>query len=167
MPVHGEAAHLRAHARLAKLTGVEKDHIFICENGESLILENGIVRRGPAVQSGVVFVDGLSVGDTSQDVLDERVALASQGFACASAAVSYEKRKLFGGVKLMIRGMTGGDDAYVLNEAEQVAENAIKKQLAKGTSERELVKIVRDALLSLLWERTNQRPMVIVSLIEI
>lgn len=36
MPVHGEATHLRAHAHLAELTGVKKDNIFICENGETL-----------------------------------------------------------------------------------------------------------------------------------
>ena len=60
MPVHGEATHLRAHARLAEATGVPTDNVFICENGESLELTSQGVVRGETVQSGIVFVDGLS-----------------------------------------------------------------------------------------------------------
>ena len=36
MPVHGEATHLRAHARLAEATGVDARNIFLCENGDTL-----------------------------------------------------------------------------------------------------------------------------------
>ena len=33
-PIHGEAAHLRAHARLAEKMGVKPEHIFILDNGD-------------------------------------------------------------------------------------------------------------------------------------
>ena len=78
MPVHGEATHLRAHARLAEAVGVPAENVFICENGESLELSTKGVKHGETVQSGIVFVDGLSVGDTSEQVLEERTALGSQ-----------------------------------------------------------------------------------------
>lgn len=81
MPVHGEATHLRAHAALAEATGVQKKNIFICENGESLELTPKGVRRGKPVPSGIILVDGLSVGDTSEFVLNERTNLGSQGVA--------------------------------------------------------------------------------------
>ena len=93
MPVHGEATHLRAHAALAEQTGVPAENIFICENGESLVLTADGVKQGENVQSGVVYVDGLSVGDTSQDVLDERVTLGAQGFAAMGMSPS-KPRKL-------------------------------------------------------------------------
>ena len=64
MPVHGEATHLRAHARLAEATGVDPANIFVLENGESLELSTKGIRMGDPVESGVVYVDGLSVGDT-------------------------------------------------------------------------------------------------------
>ena len=91
MPVHGEATHLRAHAKLAEATGVEPENVFILENGDSLIVSADGYEHGDGVVSGIVYVDGLSVGDTSQDVLDERSALSSQGFATAAAAVSRKK----------------------------------------------------------------------------
>lgn len=167
MPVHGEATHLRAHAKLAEQTGVPPENIFICENGESLVLDANGVRHGESVQSGVVYVDGLSVGDTSQDVLDERVTLGAQGFAAVSAAVDFKNRKLMAPVAVEMHGITGGDDPYVASEATDAVESAIKRQLGKGATAADLRKICRDTLLNLLWERTKQRPMAIATILEV
>lgn len=167
MPVHGEATHLRAHARLAEATGVLPKNVFICENGESLELNSHGVRRGEIIQSGVVYVDGLSVGDTSQGVLDERSALSAQGFAVIAAAISPSNKTLMGDVQLEMHGLSGGDDDYLIGEAQSTIKNALTKALTKGGGQKELKKAVRDSLLSLLWERTKTRPMVVVNLLEV
>lgn len=167
MPVHGEAIHLQSHARLAKATGVPAENVFICENGESLELTSQGIKRGDVVQSGIVFVDGLSVGDTSQSILDERSALASQGFVCASAALSYKRRALIGQVQLEMHGITGGDENYLVEDARSAVKYALDHALTKNASPKEAKKIARDALLSLLWDRTKTRPMAIVSLLEV
>lgn len=167
MPVHGEATHLRAHAKLAEATGVPAENIFVMENGDSLELSAAGIQRGEGVQSGVVYVDGLSVGDTSQDVLDERSALGTQGFACVAVAVSFKRREIVGEVQVTMRGITGGDDYYVAGDAVNVVTNAVKRTLAKEGGQKEVRKVARDALLSLLWERIKQRPMVVVNLLEV
>ncbi len=167
MPVHGEATHLRAHARLAEAVGVPSDNIFICENGESLELSTKGVVAGEVVQSGIVFVDGLSVGDTSEEVLEERTALGSQGFVAVSAAVSGRKKAVAGNVVVEMRGITGGDDPYLVRECEKCVKNCLAKQLGKGASAKELKKACRDALLSLLWERTKTRPMTVLHLLDV
>ena len=167
MPVHGEATHLRAHAKLAEATGVDPDNIYVLENGDSLELSARGVERGEGVPSGIVYVDGLSVGDTSQDVLDERNTLGNQGFASVAAAVNMKDRKLVGQVQVSMHGITGGDDYYLAHEAENTVANALRKCLSKDGGAKELRKAARDALLSLLWERTKQRPMVVVNLLEV
>ncbi len=167
MPVHGEATHLRAHAKLAVQTGVAKENVFICENGESLVLDADGVKRGESVQSGVVYVDGLSVGDTSQDVLDERVTLGAQGFAAMAVAVSMGDRKLVTPVTIEMHGITGGDDPYVAYEVQDMVEAALKRALGKGATAVELRKVGRDTMLNLLWERTKQRPMAIATILEV
>lgn len=167
MPVHGEATHLRAHAHLAEATGVPPENVFICENGESLELTVKGVVRGEIVQSGIVFVDGLSVGDTSQGVLDERSALAAQGFAAIAAAISGKTGSLVGAVEIQMHGIAGGDDEYLANEAQSVVKNSILKTLSKGEGAKEIKRNARSALLSLLWERTKTRPMVVVNLLEV
>ena len=167
MPVHGEATHLRAHAKLAEQTGVPAENIFICENGESLVLDANGVKHGESVQSGVVYVDGLSVGDTSQDVLDERVTLGAQGFAAMAVAVSMGNRKLVTPVTIEMHGITGGDDPYVAYEAQDAVEAALKRALGKGATAVELRKVGRDTLLNLLWERTKQRPIAVATILEV
>ena len=167
MPVHGEAMHLRAHASLAKDTGVDPENIFILENGDALELSAKGVERVEGVESGIIYVDGLSVGDTSQDVLDERTALGAQGFAAVACAVSFKRKTLVGEIQLVMRGITGGDDIYLAEDALDAMKSALQRQLSKGGHEKEVRKALRDTLLSLLWDRTKQRPMVEVSLIEV
>lgn len=167
MPVHGESAHLRAHAKLAENVGVLPENIFICENGETLELSAEGVKRGEVVQSGVVFVDGLSVGDTSQDVLDERIILGAQGFAALAVAVDFANRRIVGTPSIEMHGITGGDDELVAEEVQQVVESTLAKQVARGANAQELRKAGRDAMLSLLWERTKQRPMAVASIIDV
>ena len=166
MPVHGEATHLRAHARLAEEVGVPAENIFVLENGDSLKLSVNGIERGEGVQSGIVYVDGLSVGDTSQDVLDERNVLGNQGFASVAAAVS-SKGELVGSPQIEMHGITGGDDYYLAEETVEVVGGAIKRSLEKDRDIKKARKIARDSLLSLLWDRTKQRPMVIVNFIEV
>ena len=167
MPVHGEMAHLRAHAQLAIAVGVPKKNVFIHDNGESLELSAKGVKRGKAVQSGIVLVDGLSVGDTSQGVLDERSALSEQGFATVSVAVSTQRKKLLGNVQIEMHGIAGGDDAALRGDVVSHVSNALRKALASGRKGNELEKICKTTILSILWERTNQRPMVIINVLDV
>ncbi|MEC4175924.1 ribonuclease J [Adlercreutzia sp. R7] len=167
MPVHGEATHLRAHAKLAEATGVDADNIYILENGDSLELSAMGIARGEGVPSGIVYVDGLSVGDTSQDVLDERNTLGNQGFASVAAAVDLKGRRVVGDIQVSMHGITGGDDYYLADEAASTVAGALRKCLGKDGGVKELRKAARDALLSLLWERTKQRPMVVVNILEV
>ncbi|MDO4291149.1 MAG: ribonuclease J [Eggerthellaceae bacterium] len=167
MPVHGEATHLRAHAKLAEATGVPAENIFVMENGDSLVLSAKGIEIGEPVQSGIVYVDGLSVGDTSQDVLDERNTLGNQGFASVAAAVSFKRRELLGEPQVEMHGITGGDDAYLSEEAASVVAGAVRRALSKGGDAKGVRKVARDAVLSLLWERTKQRPMVVVNLLDV
>ncbi len=167
LPVHGEATHLRAHAKLAEATGVPKENIFILENGDSLVMKGGDVAPGEGVQSGIVYVDGLSVGDTSQDVLNERNELGSQGFVSIAAAINMKRHELIGSPALEMHGITGGDDAYLVKEIADMVTSSLKRSLGKnGASIRDVRRSVRDTISSVLWEKTKQRPMIVVNLLE-
>ena len=167
LPVHGEATHLRAHAKLAEATGVPHENIYLCENGDTLELSAKGIRRGETVQSGIVYVDGLSVGDTSQDVLDERSALGTQGFACVAFAVSFKRHAVIGDVQVEMHGITGGDDLYLVRELERTVRGRVERALAKGSDVASVRKAAKETFLSLLWERAKQRPMVIINLLEV
>ena len=167
MPVHGEATHLRAHAALAEATGVQKKNIFICENGESLELTPKGVRRGKPVPSGIILVDGLSVGDTSEFVLNERTNLGSQGVAVIACAVKAESHDLLSGVQVEMHGIPGGDEPQFVEAVTNAVSSALKRSLSKNEESRAVKRAARSALLSILWERTNQRPLVVINVLEV
>lgn len=166
MPVHGEATHLRAHAKLAQDVGISEENVFICENGEGLELSAKGVRRGDYVQSGIVYVDGLSVGDTSQDVLDERTTLGSQGIAIATALVDARKKEIAGQVSVETHGITGGGDPDVLDDLAYAVKRSLTNALGKGGSAKDWERACRQSLQTALWERTKQKPMVIATVLE-
>ena len=168
MPVHGEAVHLRAHAELGRKMGIPEDHIFILDNGESLEMRDGVVKVGPSVESGVVYVDGLRIGDTDPIVLRDRQKLANDGMVTAVAIVSL-KRKKIDAVEFSSRGVSFTiDDAFAHD-----AEEAIIKMVEKGkfnftsSGTDALRKAVRDSLSNFIWNRTKTRPMIIPVVMEV
>lgn len=167
IPVHGEAIHLLSHSKLAKQAGVNPKNIFVCENGDVIELRNKKFYTKDPVQSGVIFVDGLSVGDTSEGVLLERGDLGNGGIAVISAAVDTNSNKIRGSLHVTLRGVTGGDEQFFHDDLRKCVYSALTKALKRNVPVSNLRKSAKDALLSLLWERTKQRPMVIVNIIEI
>ncbi len=167
MPVHGEAAHLLAHAKLAQATGVPHDNIFLLDNGDTLELSSDGARRGEPVQSGVVLVDGLSVGDTSQGVLNERSSLGAQGFVTIAAAVDHERRAVVGKLQMEMRGIPGGDDPELIEDIRSSIEGELNHAVFEGGCNGELVKVCRQTMRGILWSRIKQRPMVVVNIIDL
>ena len=168
MPVHGEAVHLRAHAELARKVGMRDDHIFILDNGESLEMRDGNVRVGPSVESGIVYVDGLRIGDTDPIVLRDRQKLANDGMVTAVAVVSL-KRKKIDSIEFSGRGVSFAIDDAFTDEASDAIMKTIEKgkfnYTASGTDA--LRKAVRDSLTNFIWSRTHTRPMIIPVVMEV
>lgn len=162
MPVHGEAVHLRAHARLGEQMGIPRDHIFIMDNGDSLEMRDHKVKRGRSVESGVVYVDGLRIGDTDPIVLRDRQKLASDGMVTAVAVVSI-KRKKIDAVDFSGRGVSFPIDEDFSDDAAEAIMRTIERGKFNFTSSGSdaLRKAVRDSLSNFIWNRTKTRPMII------
>lgn len=168
MPVHGEALHLRAHARLAQEVGMSKQNIFILENGESLVLSKEGVKRGESVESGIIYVDGLSVGDVSNVVLKDRQTLASDGIATVVVMLRKRDSKAAGEPEIIMRGVSGGDDPELLADSVK----AVSRTVANFSHEHRnnpnrLQRAIRESLSKLLWERVRRRPMIIPIIMDV
>ncbi|MFA6830144.1 MAG: ribonuclease J, partial [Bacilli bacterium] len=79
MPVHGEYRMLKLHAGIAVECGMPKDHTFVCENGDSLILLNHKVTRGEPVHADAIYIDGKSPVGLSTSVIKDRSTLINEG----------------------------------------------------------------------------------------
>ena len=167
MPVHGEALHLRAHAKLAEQMGLSRKHIFIADNGDTLEMRGGKVRWGEPVESGVVYVDGLSVTDANPVVFRDRQRLASDGLVTCVVSITGRRRRV-SDVVISGKGISFGDDDELMNQAQDsVREQVGKAASLEGTSTESLQKTARNALSNFLWSRTHTRPMVIPIVMEV
>ena len=167
MPVHGAACHLRAHARIAQSMGVPEKNIFILDNGDTLEMRHGKVRRGRAVESGVVYVDGGNVTDANPVVLRDRQKLAQDGVVSVTVAIS-GKRKNVSAVEVTCRGISFGSDEELMEEARQlVRSQADKLANSDGASIDALRRNVRNSVSNLFWNKTHTRPMVIPVVLEV
>ncbi len=167
VPVHGEAVHLRAHARLAREVGIPSDHILIADNGDTLEMRDGTVTLGEAVESGVVYVDGLSITDADPYVFRDRKKLSTDGIVTCVATVS-RRRHAVGEIEIASRGVSFATDDELNSEAQAIVREQLEKLQRSGSpSVEQLRRGVRQALSNFLWNRTRTRPMVVPTVMEV
>lgn len=107
VPIHGEYRHLTRHHALAIAAGIPAERAFLIENGDSLVIEEGEVRRGRTVTVGRIVADGDGLGDPG--LLRERRALAHDGTVVAVVAISARNGRVVAGPDLLSRGVVSGD----------------------------------------------------------
>jgi ribonuclease J len=169
MPIHGETRHLRAHADLAEDIGLATQDIFIMENGEVLEITQRNARINGRVDAGVVYVDGLSVGDVGTVVLRDRQVLARDGIITVVIAVDDQTGKPMADPELVTRGVVYGPESDELMEG---ARKRISKTMAKtakeGVTDHSIIKNrVRENLSQYMWEQARRRPMIIPVVMEV
>lgn len=169
MPVHGEARHLHAHGELAAAVGIPEDRIFLLENGSCLEIGEDGVRPGKRVESGVVYVDGLAVGDLGQIVLRDRQLLSSDGIALIVVAVDTRTGAIVGDTELVTRGLVlGADTADALKGARTRIDKVLRRTESEGVTDAAVIKkALHDAVSQYIWETARRRPMIIPIVMEV
>jgi ribonuclease J len=160
MPVHGEWRHLRAHARLAALTGVPDRNIVIAEDGVVVDLVNGQATITGAVPCGYVYVDGLTVGEVTETSLKDRRILGDEGFISIVIVVDSTTGKLAAGPEFQARG--SGIDEAAFAEVTPRIDEALARAAADGISDAyQLGQLVRRIVGRWVNENYRRRPMII------
>jgi len=167
VPIHGEMRHLAAHARLAEAVGVPADSVFILDNGDCLEIDEEEARLAERVESGVVYVDGLSVGDLGQVVLRDRQHMSQDGIMTVVVTIDVKTGKPVGDPEIVTRGVVA-DNTEVLDEARLRVAKAVAKTGKEGATDFVVVqKRIRETLSQFMWERTKRRPMIIPVVMEV
>jgi ribonuclease J len=166
MPVHGEFRMLDTHARLARDAGVPADAIVLAENGSVVELSRKGARIVGEVDSGVTFVDGLSVGDVRDVALRDRRHLSEHGVLIIVATLTTENGSPIATPELIGRGMS--DEPELLEEAREEAARVLQECLAGDVTEIKLLQEhLHDSVGQLIYDRTERRPMILPVVIEV
>jgi ribonuclease J len=167
VPVHGEYRQLRHHADLALAEGVPPANVLVLEDGRVVELTRDSISAGDERVSGLVFVDGLGIGDVEQMVLRDRRHLASDGMLVATVGIDRDTGALRTGPDLITRGFI---DPELSEELLAEARQAVVAAIAGGWHRPDpalLQDAIHDAVVRVLWKRTRRRPMVIPLLTEL
>lgn len=168
-PVHGEFRQLALHARLAESKGVASEDVFIVEDGDVLELDGGRVKRGDRVTAGMVFVDGLGVGDVGPVVLRDRRVLAGDGVLICVLTIDGHTGEVLAGPDLITRGFVHEDESrgFLDDAADRVAAALENIEPEMATEWAALKKATRRALGEFVWQTTRRRPMILPIIMEV
>lgn len=169
VPVHGEYKHLKQHAKLAENMGLEKENIFILDNGSVLELTKDSAKTNGTVTAGKVLVDGLGVGDVGNIVLRDRKHLSQDGLIVIVVTMSKELGQVIAGPDIISRGFVYVRESEdLMDEAKSIVKEALAKCEEKQITEWGTIKSqVKDSLKEFIYSKTKRNPMILPIIMEI
>jgi ribonuclease J len=168
IPVHGEYRQLLQHSEIAREAGLSEDQIVVVEDGEAVELDATSIERGAKVSTGLVFVDGLGVGDVEKGVLRDRRHLAEDGILVVTLTVERDTAVVRAGPDLISRGVIEPELSAKLMADARAAAMASLARFADTHADVNLLKeVIHDAVSQTVYKKTRRRPMVIPVVTEI
>ncbi len=167
-PIHGEYRHLSLHARLAGSVGIPKENIFVLEDGDVLELSSQAAKVTGKVDSGHVYVDGLSVGDVGGIVLRNRRMLSRDGIVVVIIAVNRQTGKLVGRPDIVTRGFVDTREFKdMINESRELLARTLDHSGSRAAEWSFINTKVKDTLDRFYYERTKRRPMILPFMVKV
>lgn len=169
IPVHGEYRMLLKHGELAEELGVEKENIFVAENGNVIEFTKDKGCISGKVPAGRVLVDGLGVGDIGNIVLRDRRQLSQDGILIVVATLNKQATKLLAGPDIVSRGFVYVRESEdLMLEAKRFVQQNLEISLENGVKDWATLKNnIRDSLGRFLYEKTKRRPMILPIIVEV
>ena len=131
MPMHGEYRMLMAHKSLALDCDIPEENVFICKNGDVILLTNDGMKRGEPVTAGDVYVDGSRVGDVGSSIIKERKLMSRDGILLAIVNVNPLTRQLLIKPNVTTRGfIMVNENANLIDKIEKKVTQIVRESLS-------------------------------------
>ena len=166
MPVHGEYRMLKLHGEIAVQLGLPKEKVFLCENGDVLILNNHTISRGAHVPADDVYLDGAALDGVSNITINERGILKSDGLVAIIATINSREGKLTAKPICYARGFSAAADTHVVRHSQMRAEEALKNLLSKRANIGEMKHTIKKEISSYIEHKTGRQPMILPMIME-
>jgi ribonuclease J len=169
MPVHGDFKRMRLHGELAQAVGMPAERIFRGENGLPLEMDERGARWGDHETSGMVFVDGVDIGDVADVALRDRRMLSADGIFVVVATVSEQDGSSVVPPEVIARGVPFLDDnPAVLEEIRNAVEDSLDRSAEQRIVEIDVLEQrLHDDVAAFIYERLKRRPMVLPVVVEV
>ena len=162
IPVHGEHRHMMAHRRVAITTGCPPEQVLVCEDGDRVLLEDGVVTRGESVPTSHVYIDGL-LPDVGPAMLRDRRRLGEDGICIAVVTIDTREAERAAESVITQRGVVLGEHVDELLGTARVAVDAAIDRLSRAKRE-DTAAVQREVVQTLgrFWrQETGRRPVIL------
>jgi ribonuclease J len=169
MPVHGDHKRIRLHAQLADAVGIDPEAVFESENGLPLELTAGGARFGEPQQAGMIFVDGVDIGDPADVALRDRRMLSADGIFIVVATVSEQTGESVVPPEVIFRGVPFIEQAdELVSDIREEVERSLAHAAGEGIREIDLLQEqLHTDLATFVYDRLRRRPMVLPVVVEV
>jgi ribonuclease J len=169
MPVHGDHKRIHLHAQLADAVGIEPEAVFQGENGLPLELDASGARFGEPERAGMIFVDGVDIGDPADVALRDRRMLSDDGIFIVVATVSEQTGESVVDPEVIFRGVPFVEQADgLLDEIRDAVERSLQRAVGEGIRQIDLLQEeLHDDLAAFVYDRLRRRPMVLPVVVEV
>ncbi len=159
MPVHGEWRHLRAHAELAAMTGVDSGRVLMGENGRVVELRGGKASfSGEFVHVGQRLLDRHSNEELVERIVEDRQQLSGDGVLVVVARITPHDPP--GSIEVIPRGVVDDDDVIV-DEVLQAVGRVLETEAATHFEPERLEMVLQEAASSAAYEHDRRSPLIV------
>ncbi len=169
LPVHGDHKRIHLHGQLAEAVGIDPDSIFSGDNGLPLEIDERGASFGERVQSGMIFVDGVDIGDPADVALRDRRMLSADGIFIVVATISESDGSPVTETEVIFRGVPFVEQAEELRQEIRIeVERSLARATADGIHQVDLLQEeLHDDLAAFVYDRLRRRPMVLPVVVEV
>jgi ribonuclease J len=169
LPIHGDYKRLRLHSELARSVGIQPENVFQGRNGVALEIDDGGARLGEDHHAGVIFVDGVNVGEPDDVALRDRRAISADGIFIVVATISSDDGSVVADPEVIFRGVSFLDEPDgLVEELQDVVEDSLEEASEAGTRQLHLIQEdLHDAIGRFVYEKLRRRPMVLPVVVEV
>jgi ribonuclease J len=169
LPAHGDHRRLRLHSELAEAVGVPPKSIFRGENGLPLEIDESGARFGEREQAGMIFVDGVDVGDIEDVALRDRRMLSADGIFIVVATISEQDGRSVVPPEIIFRGVpfVEENDSFV-DELRDAVDGSLARSADEEIREIDLLQDhLHDDVAEFVYDRLRRRPMILPVVVEV
>ena len=169
MPFHGDHKRLRLHGELAESVGIDPERIFQGRNGLPLEIDDSGARFAEDLHTGMIFVDGVDIGDPDDVALRDRRTLSGDGVFIVVATLSADDGSQVSDPEVIFRGVPfiESEDGIV-EELREVVEDTLEEAAEDGVREVALIQQdLHDDIAEFVYEKLKRRPLILPVVVEV
>jgi len=166
IPIGGTIKRMRAYSNMVATLGFSPDTVFEQREGDVVLFENNIAKKGPSYPVKDIFIDGSNVGDVGTSVIRDREKLSDDGMFVVIVAASKDTGEFMGKVEVVTRGFVYvKESGSLLAKAKQSIAATInpKDDLRKNWNSTK--DAVEKKMNKLLFKETGRSPLIFVQAI--